>query len=190
MLNAYLSKPAPKIDPKTIKGYVVPIPNGYAWCMECSALTPHIEDKYGKACMVCEMSLSGIDACPNCEWSAEEILSDPTVNHVQIHHPGCHCSYESDESENDVFPESYSHAHDIALGFYKENDISFHFIHPLNKRNVACGCPEVTIYTGLNILSHWESPGHGMDCYNHLEWGGTIRCPICGCIFEYSDSNC
>jgi hypothetical protein len=187
MLNVDLLGTKPKIDPRKIEGYVVPIPKGYAWCMECSALTPYNKNTYGHKCIVCGFSSYSIELCPNCKWSAEELLTGPTTHQVHIHPPGCHCS---DESENDMFPKSYSHAHDIALGFYKENDISFHFIHPLNKRNVACGCPEVTIYTGLNILSHWESPGHGMDCYNHLEWGGTIRCPVCGCIFEYSDSNC
>lgn len=79
---------------------VLVIPSGYAWCVECDALTPHnliaplpngVIAKGDKIeCLVCgSTGPIAVDYCENCGWPVSDeypYSSTPVVAHL----PGCH----------------------------------------------------------------------------------------------------
>jgi len=183
--------------------YHIEIPEGYKWCNECDALTPHIKEmnpefswqKSYQYCVICEnqIDIDQQEICPNCGWSYEKYYNNQSHINIQVHNIGCHYDYkyeyDSEEDENeDGIPYAYyqygSYAEKIWREFKREN-LQFKKI-----KEVKCSCPEYTIITDPYCYSYNERSVFSMDCMNAIEWNLKIRCPICGGRFEISDGNC
>lgn len=152
------------------------IPDGYRWCQECNALTPHKPNEKEHSwepdfrCFVCGQTEEGYDSCPHCGWNAEGDLEDYGIHEVTAHICGWPEWEELQERQ------------------WREDPI-------LHRRcsqfeTPKCDCPTVRIIKGPNIFNTWSRSVYSMDCMNAMEWGGEIRCPICGTIFEFDASNC
>jgi hypothetical protein len=188
-------------------GQVKEIPEGYLWCHNCQALTPH--QKEGKTyrtdtCIVCGEQDYRTYACDNCGWSTEG--EEPLEDKVVAHHDGCHMNQQDEENEYIFW---ISHGTALLKSMYEQwfrgyDRVSW--LLPRDKKeydryqqrrnnyiqfqNMECGCPRYTVYRQPWVLSHHCNSYPSMDCSNALEFGETIRCPICGNIFEWEDTNC
>jgi len=148
---------------------VLKIPEGYQWCKECNALTPHeIYDngKWGadeKSCVICGNHDFKYSACPNCGWEHDpdnDIGPDPMV---KAHKEGC---------------KFFDMQYDLEL--YRENF----------DKEEDCDCPEHKIYPYTLIRNYNSWSGHCLDCSNHQEWSYDVHCPVCGEEFYVTDGNC
>lgn len=174
------------------KGVAI-IPEGYKWCDECLALTPHIpgERRWNLNCVICNTSNFIDYACPNCGYPNPENPEGPRI--VTVHREGCHFSEEMIGNEDSYwyttpiakrlvleFKEDWTRKHPGSRG-YKQWEDAF---------NTKCGCPEYTIYPDRQAYNYKSWIGNTMECINAIDWSYDIRCPICGLIYEISDGNC
>lgn len=177
-------------------GRVTRVPEGYFWCPDCQALSPHEKNN----CIVCGHWRSEyLHSCHVCGWEDKE--DGPGELIETLHHEGCHC---------DSKGKFQSHAEKIAERFYddwmrkypnrthysipKDNDWYYHH-QKIRKQwqeayNVKCGCPIVTLFRNLNFFEYQCGHRYTQDCSNAMWWSYNIRCPICGNVFNVSDSNC
>ncbi len=177
------------------------IPKGYLWCEECKALTPHFKGTYSKSCVICGDSKYSDQNCPNCGWEEPEDQK-PLQHEVIIHGSGCHCNCEwmFDADDYDSFRSCYSHAEDILKDFLSQyKDLSYMRPDPIkakikkileDKNMLECSCPRVIVYPITNIYNYSSGYIWSDSCSNAMEWTYDVRCPICGEIFNVSDTNC
>jgi hypothetical protein len=154
---------------------ILEIPKGYKWCEDCNALTPHKEERSYFRCMICEdLKLEQEYACPNCNHSpSESDMESPETLEIPIHKEDCEAQKKIWEYEDLV--RRIDNEEILPMPPYPEID---------------CNCLKVTIYPAPWLFAHWNRPSFSMECMNAQEWGGQIRCPICGTIYDYEDSNC
>lgn len=179
------------------------VPDGYKWCHECGALTPHNPEKgYGRSsrCMVCDCYKTGILECPNCGCDEEEDYASSYT--VVRHHKGCH---------RDSGDRIYSHAHNVLHEFkrdfmrpapdrgtyslprdqewYGHNKKLRKIISDHDKR-FECGCPRFEVFRCINQVVIEGNSYASMDCSNAHWWRYQVRCPICGLIYEGEGDSC
>lgn len=160
----------------------ITIPPGYRWCRECDALTPHNQPKgmYAHYCVVCRCPSSYGAECPKCGYSAEDTAEQEIEYEVILHHPGCHYEEDTDE-ESDLWKLGYrSWARATYDMFFRKYFWEFRVTNRRDMEEIKCGCPRVTVFPNLHIYGHWAQQ------YYDGDWnvGATIRCPICGTVFE------
>lgn len=167
---------------KTDKEGILIIPKGYKWCMDCNALTPHEKekenDKYSQRviCKVCSHNLDDEYDCPNCGHSATNEIEGPETIEVPVHVEDCPVLL-WERQENERVKEQIDQAFLMTEW------------EPIPEPP-ECNCPKETIYPSPNIFNTWSRVGNTMICFDAQEWGGEIRCPICGTIYDYEDGNC
>ncbi len=166
------------------------IPEGYEWCEECQLLTPHGPDFWSNSsCGVCGNTKYS-EGCPNCGWSEPEDW-DPDQVDVPLHGDGCHLF--------EYYPNDFDHeAENVRDQHFRWlNRLRAYWPHrydPLTRLQEMglwdCSCPRVECFRQPMRFGYKQWYGHGMDCSNHIEWAYNVRCPICGEVFDVSDSNC
>lgn len=185
----------------TIKNTPYEVPKGYKYCSDCKALTPHEEDKHRhSSCVICGSAIYSYNNCPNCGWEDPD-NEESLEQEITLHNPGCHCDpltfsdvEDMCESSNDrivlreFLTDRYGRYkddhHKIVDNYHKVVD----YLKSINLYD--CSCPRVTIYPITNVYNYECHPVFSMDCCNALEWSYDVRCPICGEVFDVSDSNC
>lgn len=153
------------------------IPENYAWCMDCQALTPHDtkETLYPgdridifTNCRICDRDINHLCRCPECGWDAENIiLEDTGPVEEKIHVEGC------------PWIEYFR--------LINRPDFDSYYNDP--EEPEECHCEKVFIYPNPWCFNHWSRSVFSLDVTNGMEFGCSIRCQICGTIFEHSDSN-
>jgi hypothetical protein len=185
---------------------LVTIPKGYRWCANCRALTPHDTDKLFSGhlrCIVCDEADYGSYRCDRCGYELGEEEWTKPFRWVTIHHPGCHFQpYTEDEQEEFessplafLYSFSTSYANKLAADFFDTLKDWRGFLTlqgKIWKNNLLthCFCPRVKVYTNLHVFGNWEKSVYSQDCSNAMEFGCTVRCPVCGYLFEVEDGNC
>ena len=169
------------------EGYIQ-IPDGYLYCLECDALTPHEEEKnpsysWAKEYRYCKICDNQIDFnedtnCPKCGWNYLPYYESGMRQDIQVHQPGCHYA------EDICYSLRYSHAESVWNEFISRN---FQF---RNVKEIKCSCPTYEIITDPYCYDSAGGYDHGLDCYDARWWNLYIRCPICGERFEIGDGNC
>lgn len=178
------------------------VPPGYKYCSDCMAFTPHNEIQlYGDVrhqCVVCDHTFGGYDPyCENCGYIFnEDDINGPDSYFEIIHGPGCHfgqaaivdinniqCLHDANESHADYILREFTHG------------LSFEDYHKLQTQldyqfEYTCNCQRIKLFYANNrkSISTWH--GHGMDCYNHIEWETVMICPICHEEAIFQDGNC
>lgn len=180
------------------------IPKGYKWCSDCNALTPHRGGKWGTdECIICGNIIHNVGMeCPNCGW--EDDSDSPFEQEIILHYEGCHLGALNDEDNfmGTISDKVLSGFRKQFLGKYERST----WILPRGEipyreyqrrldlfrqaKEMKCGCPRYIVYNQPWIISSWSSPYYSMDCINAVAFGAKIRCPICGEIFEWEDTNC
>lgn len=181
--------------------HVTTVPDGYAWCTECEALTPHEPHRFGLKCKVCDNTEIG-EGCPNCHAPDYELLDAPQQLLVQIHQPGCHMSNDGEKVDG-WFEQIHGEKilNEFTSSWYATKPPSWWTDGPsmwtcvLHNRlreeaQRKCGCPAVEIYPNPHVLSYHRWKSHAYDCDNGYEWKATVRCPVCGEVYDIEDSNC
>jgi len=176
------------------------IPEGYLYCMDCGLITPHFQGKHSKNCKICDCSNFEEEInCPNCGWETPE-LKGPHDIVVIAHNPGCHFEentgdgqYRNEPCDNESISyqdrwSGMSWADLILQQFLENNRINVPYNHPVRK--TICGCQRYTAYQNIHFFNYQERSVFSMDCSNAFEWSYTIRCLICGNLYEVCDSNC
>lgn len=153
------------------------IPKGYMWCSLCQALTPHSkqEGKYSFSCIVCSnIEYDEGHQCPNCGWVPDESdFEIPLVMTTPIHKKDCEYIKKRDLWEEEI--KIKGDMAQITQAFPEEN----------------CDCPQVEIHPVPWMFNNWSRSAYWQaECYNAIEWGGDIRCRVCGTIYAYEDGNC
>ena len=169
--------------------HILIVPEGYKYCMDCEALTPHQENSYHIFhCKICDNSIYYCDNCPNCGWEPPE-LDGPDYYNITVHQPGCHFNENSNELDDNpdttIFNSYYNSIASRIFFEFKENNPHLNL-----EEDIECGCPKYVIYTNLHIFNYISRSIYSMDCSNAIEWSYDIRCPICGEIYQVCDSNC
>jgi len=199
----------------TVKEGVVQVPEGYRWCGSCEALTVHEKDDWHSFdCIVCGVCNYPDNGCPNC-GASDPLEDDPGgVEEVTLHHKGCHCNdidrFVVDGDEDWWINRCLSEARRVAYEFKRDwmkpapdrvsymlpRDREWYDKHSKLKRVweeaylVKCGCPRTTIFRNINVYNYNSYPVYSMDCMNAIEWDYTVRCSVCGYIYEVHDGNC
>jgi hypothetical protein len=193
----------------TVNNGVTQIPEGYAWCCECDALTPYNKGKWSSLiCIVCNNITYSSMNCPNCH---AETPGDITFQQtVVLHHEGCHCQSFDFKRQDDTEFTVFDWSKDIAIKFKedylkpypergcyclpRDNDWYHPHMALMQKWQGAykteCGCPRVIIYRNPQIHNYQDRYVYSADCSNAMEWSYDVRCPICGYTYHESDGNC
>jgi len=184
------------LSKQTVQTTPFKVPEGYMWCSDCNALTPHTKGQFSHSCVICGNSIYSDQNCPNCGW--EEPEDTPPLQHeIILHGTGCHCDpmwYES--TDDDVcemrFYPGDNLANMILLNFTGIEYANHHRIKKTLKRinMLECSCPRVTVYPVTNIYNYSSGYVWSDACSNAMEWSYDIRCPICGEVFDVADGNC
>lgn len=182
------------------------IPKGYQWCKDCCGLTRHVphERSYnGPKCEICgDYNYNG-EGCTNCGWWDDNVVDGPGHQDVVLHQEGCHFHpnwmiNEVSEDAVGFIPAHMSYAVDTASSFFRNNFYDEFYgyyagpktCHPGTALRRAyhdamkednCGCPSSRIIYNINTWGHWSS----QDYWGEWSGGCTIRCPICGQVFDY-----
>lgn len=185
------------------------IPEGYQWCAECNALTPHVEGHYTwqKDCIICGNSNHDNSySCPNCGYDQEEDFC--TSSEIIVHGDGCHYQVIEDEDSNFLvisladqilkdFRKSYMQPAPDRGDYMLPRDREWYDANQKLKKNLKaysdmfkCSCPRYEVFTNIHNIVTASGYGHGMDCSNDTWWSWKKRCHICGCVFEGDDSSC
>jgi hypothetical protein len=173
------------------KDGMVTIPEGYRWCEECNALTPHdAEEQFDDSDYICKICYSNhIHSleCPNCGWSPDKYLEEPAIQYVKAHKKDCqkYIEYLKSVNEWEIISDKL-----YKSKIYPSISTLFDKLDGLFPKEPVCDCPEEFINTAPFLFNWWERSSYNTECYNAIEWGCDIRCQICGCIFEYEDTNC
>lgn len=172
--------------PKSAKAVVVGgdgkvvLPEGYQWCMECEAATPHVKREGGVmvGCVLCGSVKYDLDQCPNCGWErGDEVLASESIEIA--HYPTCEHFLLT--VPDGVF--DYKKGKSTAVRFIRQGPDQ----EPLMP--AGCGCPSFKIYRNLNIFNYWSQSNNSMDSYGGVDWSYNIRCPICGEVFFIEDGS-
>jgi hypothetical protein len=177
------------------------VPKGYKWCSDCKALTPHYKDySHYTSCKVCGNSNYG-NGCHNCGWEEPEEDMQLEVE-VTVHGHGCHCDHDwmFDPDDEDSHRSIYTHAEKVLNDFLSQyRDLGYMRPDPKkaaikkileDKNMLKCSCPRMIVYPVTNIYNFHGGYYASMDCMNAYEWSYDVRCPVCGDVFEVSDTNC
>lgn len=189
------------------------IPEGYFWCSDCEALTPHEKGTFSHECVICGNSLA-YSRCPNCGAPEPEEDGD-FEQEVTLHHPGCHCQHDYDDGGDSdeiryVALSYMSWAEHLCYSFERQwmspfpNRSSYSlpkdrewyngYVRLHNQYQAAykvrCGCPRVTIYRVTGIFNYECHSVMSMDCMNAQEWSYDVRCKVCGEVYGVADGNC
>lgn len=194
------------VDPKTGE---VTVPEGYKWCPECRALTPHSKGEHSWSslrCVICGSAhYSPSYDCPNCGWEpdSDDMVGEQTII---LHNKGCHCDPE--QNGDDAFCGSWAKkiAHEFQQDWMKPFPHRGSYSLPKDKEwydgfarldkqwwkayKVECGCERVVIYHQPWAFDNWIHSTWNDACSNPHVFGGKYRCPICGEIFEWEDTDC
>ena len=160
-----------KSEEKKQHSYIRHIPDGYQYCNNCEALTPHTLNSQINpsksictdfTCDICDSVSEGYDSCPRCGWDFDpENNIMPEVIKDKKHTVGC---LNKQEAENDA---------DLRADIWNN-----------------CDCPEVDVYPISNCYNYKERSVFSMDCSNAMEWSYDVICEKCNYIFEVEDGNC
>lgn len=164
------------------------IPDGYRWCAECEALTPHTPNKNKEQdwhpdcqCEICGYApISVSDECSHCGYDADSLLEEWGVHEVSIHKEGCAVPVAKKEWHKKI--ENIEDA-EFRGGIGE-------WIQRPPYPDIKCDCPKAPIFQKPNIFNTWNKAVYSMDCSNAREWGCQWRCPICGTINEHETGNC
>ncbi len=189
------------------------IPSGYEYCQECKCFTPHITDtttfQYTEQhiCEVCDHTKDWDNTCEHCGndmGEPEDHFAHENSYYKKKHHSGCHCIVEYGNDDDHYFDKMNGWCGSI----YLINDthvskILSEFIEDLsnldllrfgselkNANNIECGCPVIEVLPVNNIASYHTHNVYSPDCSNAMDWDYELRCPICGELKYYEDSNC
>jgi hypothetical protein len=166
----------------------VTLPEGYLWCMDCAAATPHIE-KSGShwECKICGIWKYDGEMCTNCGWSMPEEELKSQQMYVIRHSEDCpeFKKIQDWEKKNDEF----GFLDDRVKPLIRKIRVPVEEIeYVVGERK--CDCPFDTIYPCLNIFNYRSWRPYSMDCMNAVEWSYDVRCLICGEVFNIQDGNC
>jgi hypothetical protein len=175
-----------------VEDHIIKIPNGYRWCQNCEALTPHEPSSLFDCdcvvccnCVICGNSGSNLLSCPTCGY--EEDAEGSGEQEIQIHGAGCHY--------HENYADELGEAYPIKLA-RRFSSHEYYYVSPQFRRlfesNIyqKCNCRKVKIYRKPWVYGQWSRPYDTLDCWNAVEFGYTVRCPICGIIWEEEDTNC
>ena len=166
----------------------VTLPEGYLWCMDCGAATPHTKGTTYSSytCNICGRGKYSESGCPNCGWEPEEELKSSKM-YVIRHSEDCSefkkiQEWEKKEGE-------FGFLDDRVKPLIRKIRVPVEEIeYIVGKRK--CDCPYDIIYPCLNVFNYDSWAGNTMDCYGARDWSYDVRCPICGEVFEIQDGNC
>lgn len=179
------------------------IPEGYKWCQNCEALTPHKEKREWFIefhCEVCGHEIYSSLACPKCGCMESEDFCEPAI--IIRHREPCH-----DNDMDGFIANSYSDSimQQFAREFMKSAPDRSSYILPRDEewyfknrrlhqqldeyeKRTKCRCPRFIIYRNINqtiVESHSYFNG---DYVCH--WGKyKVKCRICGYFYEREDSD-
>jgi hypothetical protein len=173
------------------KDGTVTIPEGYRWCAECDALSPHLgRNKYSSVCAICgDINFRSSLSCPTCGRDATpEVEAMEELEYWEkVHKTGCHFD-EQQLSEGDYedfansgfFVSSWA---EYVLESFFERNFGSSYAGTRVYKNLSkgeCGCPEFQVFRHLNVFNHWSY----RDYQGEYNSGCSVRCKICGTIFH------
>lgn len=186
------------------------IPDGFKYCKECAAFTPHLFEspQYGDGiltCNICDDAHYIYDSCDNCGYyfgEGDEHFPPEYSFKMVKHHEGCH--FKEDTSITDHFYYEWlghrsiyfmldTHANRVLKSFLEGLTLKdqWRFNYELAElENQQCGCPEIEVIPVDNCVGFIEHNVYSLDCSNAMEWEYELRCPICGDLKYFADSNC
>jgi hypothetical protein len=179
------------------------IPDGYRWCNNCEALTPHRDHNVFSGDYICEVcgSTNYSPSCPKCGCDESEDFCEPKM--VIRHHKGCHDIIEDDDEGYSLYSYSGVLFRDFEYDFMKKCPNRGSYTLPRDqdwydknqrlkrmlkeyKERTKCQCPRFVIYQDINQIVTDGGSYYAGETVHWFEY--KVRCRICGHIYENGDS--